>query len=206
MKTRRSTPKSLRNPRQDRSRATVDAILEAAARILEREGPEGLGTNRIARDAGVSIGSLYEYFDGRDAIVRTLCERHLDVVRAVTDQAFELIEHAPDEVAVDQFVDALFAFYEARPRLRRALHFELPLRLSQQPFLDNDRYVERRLIEWLARRSGASDPSALEARAFVLVRAGRAVIIQAITEELAPERQASVRAALKLVLLSGIAR
>ena len=95
MKTRRSTPKSLRNPRQDRSRATVDAILEAAARILEREGPEGLCTNRIARDAGVSIGSLYEYFDGRDAIVRTLCERHLDVVRAVTDQAFELLEHAP---------------------------------------------------------------------------------------------------------------
>ena len=56
--------------------ATVEAILEAAARILEREGLTRLfGTNRIAREAGVSVGSLYEYFDSRDAIVRALSER-----------------------------------------------------------------------------------------------------------------------------------
>jgi AcrR family transcriptional regulator len=58
--------------------ATVDAILEAAARILERDGlGRAFGTNRIAREAGVSIGSLYEYFEGQDAIVRALCDRHI---------------------------------------------------------------------------------------------------------------------------------
>ncbi len=204
MKPRRTPQKSLRNPRQDRSRATVDAILEAAARILEREGPEGLGTNRIARDAGVSIGSLYEYFDGRDAIVRALCERHLDAIRAITDRAFERLTDAANDIAVDQFIDALFAHYEQRPRLRRALHWELPLRISQRVFIENDRYVEQKLTEWLARRNVATSASALEARAFVLVRAGRSVIIQTITEELSEEQRASVRAALKSLLLWGI--
>lgn len=204
MKPRRRTKKSPRSPRQDRSRATVDAIVEAAARILEREGPEGLRTSRIARDAGVSIGSLYEYFDGRDAIVRALCEQHLAAIRAITERAFEQLSDADNERAVDRFVDALFAHYEERPRLRRALHWEIPLRLSQRVFIENDRYVERRLIEWLARRSAAHSAQSLEARAFVLVRAGRAVIIQSITEELEVEQQAAVRAALKSLLLSGL--
>lgn len=204
MKPRRRTQKAPRNPRQDRSRATVDAIVEAAARILERDGPEGLGTNRIAREAGVSIGSLYEYFDGRDAIVRALCELHLESVRAITDRAFEQLDEMDNERAVDLFIDALFAHYEERPRLRRALQWEIPLRLNQRVFIENDRYVERRLIEWLARRSAPHHAHTLEARAFVLVRAGRAVIIQSITEELDVAQQAAVRAALKSLLLSGI--
>jgi len=63
-------------PRQARARATVDAILLAAAHILKTEGPERATTNRIAALAGVSIGSLYQYFANKDAVFAALRERH----------------------------------------------------------------------------------------------------------------------------------
>jgi AcrR family transcriptional regulator len=58
-----------KRPRQERSRFTVEAILEAAADILVRDGYETLTTNRIADRAGVNVASLYQYFPGKEAIV-----------------------------------------------------------------------------------------------------------------------------------------
>jgi len=65
-----------KTPRQARARATVDAILFAAAHILKTQGQPGFTTNRIAEVAGVSIGSLYQYFPNKQAIIDALRERH----------------------------------------------------------------------------------------------------------------------------------
>ena len=71
-------PTQLRkSPRQARSRETVEVLLEAATRVLVEAGFEGASTNRIARVAGVSVGSLYQYFPNKAAIVRMLIERHV---------------------------------------------------------------------------------------------------------------------------------
>src|ERR1700722_2109912 len=64
--------------KQARAQATVDAILEAGAQIFERLGYAGATTNRIAERAGVSIGSLYQYFPSKDAILVALARRHLE--------------------------------------------------------------------------------------------------------------------------------
>src|SRR6478752_8926814 len=68
------------NPRkqasQERSRATVAALVEATARILVRDGFDRASTNRIAQEAGVSIGSLYQYYPGKEALVAAVIERH----------------------------------------------------------------------------------------------------------------------------------
>jgi AcrR family transcriptional regulator len=64
-------------PKQLRSGETFEAIVEAAAHILSTEGPSRLTTNRVAKRAGVSIGSLYQYFPNKQAIVRALVEREL---------------------------------------------------------------------------------------------------------------------------------
>ena len=66
-----------KRPRQARAEATFDAIVEAAARILTDEGAGRLTTNRIATRAGVSVGSLYQYFPDKRSIVRALLEREL---------------------------------------------------------------------------------------------------------------------------------
>src|SRR3569623_1094019 len=62
---------------QERSRATVAALVEATARILVAEGFDRASTNRIAEVAGVSIGSLYQYFPGKEALVLAVAERHV---------------------------------------------------------------------------------------------------------------------------------
>ncbi len=64
-----SSKKERRTPRQERARELVDAICTAGRLILEEEGPEALTTNRIAERAGVSIGSLYQYFDNKEEII-----------------------------------------------------------------------------------------------------------------------------------------
>lgn len=75
-------PFSLRkSARQSRARETIDAILDAAARIVSRdEAPLSLSTNRIAEIAGVSIGSLYQYFPGKDAVLHALIEREFNKI------------------------------------------------------------------------------------------------------------------------------
>ena len=76
------------NPRklasQERSRATVDALLEATTRVLLKEGYDRASTNRIAEVAGVSIGSLYQYFPSKEALVAAVIDRHAQEISEVT--------------------------------------------------------------------------------------------------------------------------
>ncbi|MBL7494763.1 TetR/AcrR family transcriptional regulator [Frankia sp. CNm7] len=69
-----------KRPAQDRSRLTVEAILEAGAQLLAARGYSATTTNHVAERAGVSIGSLYQYFPNKDALVVALAEQHLDQV------------------------------------------------------------------------------------------------------------------------------
>ena len=74
-----------REPKQQRSRQTVDAVLEAVPRVLRRHGAKAITTNRVAEAAGVSIGSLYQYFPEKQAIFRALHDRHIDRVQHVIE-------------------------------------------------------------------------------------------------------------------------
>jgi AcrR family transcriptional regulator len=92
-----------REPRQHRSRQTVDAVLDAVTLVLKRHGPDAVTTNRITEAAGVSIGSLYQYFPDKQAIYSALHERHVDEVRRVIERA--LAEHASG--SLEDFARAL---------------------------------------------------------------------------------------------------
>lgn len=87
-------------PRQARAKATCDAIIEAAARILERDGPGGITTNRVAELAGVSIGSLYQYFPNKQAILAEL-------VRGLRDEMLKDLEQAEQAIAGHGLADAV---------------------------------------------------------------------------------------------------
>lgn len=98
-------PRPRKEPSQDRAQATVDAILEAAALILERETPEAnprirsVSTTTIAERAGVSVGSLYQYFPNLDALVSSLLRRFVRTRWKEIEAAIGDIEHLPLEEA-----------------------------------------------------------------------------------------------------------
>jgi len=72
MKSTEKQDVGVRSPRQQRSRQKVELILEATVRVLDRDGMEGLTTNAVAAAAGVSIGTLYQYFRNKEAILDAL--------------------------------------------------------------------------------------------------------------------------------------
>ena len=81
-----------RRPRQARSRATWEAIVEAAAQILERRGPAGFNTNEVAARAGVSIGTLYQYFADKHALLAAAARRELGAAAPLASRQRALIE------------------------------------------------------------------------------------------------------------------
>ncbi len=113
-----------RRPVQDRSRHTVESILEAATQLFDRGGTT---TGRIAKLAGVSIGSLYEYFPNKDAILGRLFETHVDeAVQALADTLRELPpDRTPLSVGVRSMVAQLLGLHEGRPGLQRTFIVEL---------------------------------------------------------------------------------
>src|SRR6478752_505802 len=101
---RRPLTKPRKNASQERSRATVDALVEATARILIREGFDKASTNRIAAVAGVSVGSLYQYFPGKEALVAAVIDRHnRQVMQAVQGELARALD-LPLDVAVRKLV------------------------------------------------------------------------------------------------------
>src|SRR5436190_23870198 len=100
--------KRLTRPRkrasQDRSRATVDALIEATARILVRDGFDKASTNRIAGEAGVSVGSLYQYYPSKEALVAAVVERHAQQVMQLVRDTVADVAAQPIEAGVRKLV------------------------------------------------------------------------------------------------------
>jgi len=122
--------RALTNPRkqasQQRSRATVDALIEATARILVREGFDAASTNRIAEQAGVSVGSLYQYFPGKEALVAAVIDRHHRELMQVVRGALAEVASDPIEEAVRKLVAVAIKAHRVDPKLHRVLTEQIP--------------------------------------------------------------------------------
>lgn len=122
-----------KQPRQKRSEAMVDSILEAAARIIEGEGLDRLNTNAIAAQAGASVGSLYQYFPSKDAILAELIRRDHQELLAQLTLAAQEGSGSTLETAVHTLVQVAVERQLARPELARALDFaEVRLVMDQE--------------------------------------------------------------------------
>jgi AcrR family transcriptional regulator len=106
-----------RAPRQERSRSTVDAIFEAASRIVNEAGLEGATTAKIAHVAGVSIGSLYQYFPRKEALFGALTERAMATDLRRVREAVDRSRALSLEAGTREVLAAAFAFALERPRL-----------------------------------------------------------------------------------------
>ena len=123
---RRPLTKPRKNASQERSRATVDALIEATARILVREGFDNASTNRIAEVAGVSVGSLYQYFPSKEALVIAVIERHQQELMHVARRALVEVAKLPMKQAVRKLVATAVEAHSIDPKLHRVLAEQIP--------------------------------------------------------------------------------
>lgn len=168
-------------PKQRRSRATVEAILEATARVLVEEGYEKASTNRIAKVAGVSIGSLYQYFPGKEALVLALVQRHCEGMLELLAKSAATLADAPMHVAVRTYVRAMLDAHAVDPELHQVLVTQV-LHLGThfvQQMQEQARSIVRAYLEPRRHELLVSD---VELASFVLVASVEATTHQAVLE------------------------
>jgi AcrR family transcriptional regulator len=123
-KLRRDSLIARKQPAQERSAQTVEAILEAAAHILETLGIQGFNTNAVAAKAGVSIGSLYQYFPGKDALTVALITRSEEELHhAIADAVQGAVDKSLKD-ALGKLIDVQLAHHARRCNLNRILELE----------------------------------------------------------------------------------
>ena len=132
-----------KRPLQARSQDTVEAIVEATARILESRGHAGFTTNAVAQRAGVSIGTLYQYFPNKEAVIGALIARETS---ALVQNAAAAKVQPSGPAALDLLIDAAVAHQLRRPALARLLDFEE----SRLPFDAGTQRVRERFEAILA--------------------------------------------------------
>jgi AcrR family transcriptional regulator len=115
-----------KKPRQSRAQVTVDAILDATAHILVRDGYEGLSTNRVAERAGVSIGSLYQYFPGKESLIGELLDRYSDEIHNMVVSMIAELGSADPVHCSRALVTAMIDVKLRSPRLAKVLREQIP--------------------------------------------------------------------------------
>jgi len=165
---------SRRRPQQRRARQTVDAILDAVVRILKREGVGAITTNRIAEVAGVSIGSIYQYFPDKHAIFAALHRRHIEEIDRVVEST--LVKHAASslEGLVRAMVTAMVDIHVSDPELYHLLLAQVRLHgafllaisakageLRKRRNLDTVVFVVTQMIEALSHGAALRRPPGL---------------------------------------------
>ncbi len=143
-----------REPQQHRARQTVEAMLDAVERVLKRQGIDAITTNRIAEAAGVSIGSVYQYFPDKRAIFTALHGRHVAEVSQAIERALAETASSSFEDFTRVLVEALMDAHARDPELHEIISAAVPE--SAQGFRNALRATFERVIS-SGERGGYSD-------------------------------------------------
>jgi AcrR family transcriptional regulator len=180
----RAHEKSRRNrPHQARSRATVEIILDATVRIFESEGAEAATTSRIAEVAGVSVGTLYQYFGNRDAILDALQDREFERATTMMQNVLANPDGASHRTIARSVVEGLLGIYRAAPALHRVLAVE-GLRITPAERVQAfDARIVGAIKVFLVNASPSIRRSDVDAAAFVAYQSVRAAMLAYLIEQ-----------------------
>lgn len=165
-------------PQQDRSKFTVDVILTATAHILTEEGYDKASTNRIAEHAGISIGSLYQYFPNKASLIAALRDRHVNSMMELIESKLRDLFDAPIEVVLPEIVKASIAAHAIDPTLHKVLHEQVP-RLSGT---ESENRMTDLLRTYLTKQGDRIPPQNLDYTVFVIERSIEALTHAAVIE------------------------
>jgi len=165
-----------KEPRQARSQATVDALLTATARVLVRDGYDRASTNRVAEAAGVSVGSLYQYFPTKEALVAALIDRHMTQMTALLETNIDDLRDAPLAVATRTLVNLMLAAHAQNPRLHKIFTEQVPRMGKMSRFYEIERKMAERLRAYLDGHASELRSKNLDLSVFIVV-----CVVEALT-------------------------
>jgi AcrR family transcriptional regulator len=204
---RRSTADPRKIPQQKRARETVDAIVEAATRICREQGYAATNVNEVARVAGVSVGSLYQYFPSKEALVaevgRRLGQRMLDAFHGpeggIADLAF-----VPLPEAVQGIVRRSLTAFRVDPELRRAIA-DVPAAERAIDVPEFDAILAEALAAYFAFHARTIRPTNHHLAARVLMTAVESVSVRMTLEDYDGTSPAEVEGELTALVLGYLA-
>ncbi len=200
-----------RAPSQRRSRERVERILAVATELIAAQGSDALRMAEVAAKAEISIGSLYQYFPDKAAIIRSLAERYNAEGRACIEDGLRDVRDAAGlRDAFGRLIDIYYGLFLAEPVMRDIWSGLQADKALREIDLEDSRINGRVLAATLARIDPAADPAALSTRALLVMQLGEATMRLAISvgrkegdalveaykrmalRELAPERSGTV--------------
>lgn len=152
-----------KTPRQARSRDMVERLVEAGRKVLAKEGYDEFSTNRVAQAAGVSPGSLYQYFPDKTALLDIIRDRYWDDVASRVASSLADRAGKPEPTMIRDTADALLTALEADTALLRVVCYELPIAQIHDKRAALEQRVRELLTVYLHAHphlTGRPDPSA----------------------------------------------
>lgn len=170
-------------PKQSRSIATVEAILEATTHILLREGAEGLTTNHVAEMAGVSIGSLYQYFPNKASLIAALIDRHVNEEVHSLEKIFSEWAHPIGKPLFELIIEEFIEIHLRDIELTKILHEQVSHVECRDALRKATHYFES-VIEALLQTThkGRLPPETAKVRAFVITNTIDSMVQLALVE------------------------
>jgi AcrR family transcriptional regulator len=171
---------SRRVPIQARAHVTVDAVIAATAQILLKEGYDACTTNHVARVAGVSIGSLYQYFPDKEALIIAVMEQHLTRMREFLEARLAQMGDVPLPQAIPEMMRAMLDVHRIQPRLHRVLIEQVP-RIGELKRLHelNSEFAPA-VTAWLEAHESEISVDSVSVAVFVLIAAVEGVLGRAL--------------------------
>lgn len=192
------TPRKV--PTQERSRDTVTRIVEAATAVLMEYGYDGASTNRIAAQAGISPGSLYQYYPNKDAIVIEIVETYVDELERGMARRFNALLDAPPDTMVREIITAMLDTFEERQPILRTVIEQVPGTRGAQRLA----WVEGRVGDmtrgYLRRARDRNAGTDIEAATWILCQLAVQLVIRYVLDRPPIERDVFVHELTQLVL------
>ncbi len=160
----------------------VDNILEAAALVLSEKGYAGMNTNLVAERAGVSVGSVYQYFPHKDSLIAALHERHASHMHQVIDAVLGASNKASLRSQIESMVRALLAAHLVEPKLHQVLEREFPFFDAPQADSETDQGIAKRVRALLGQFKAQIRPRNLDLAAWVILKITESMVHAAVID------------------------
>lgn len=164
-----------KSPKQLRANQTVDAIVQATAKLLEESDLKNISINEIAKNAGVAIGSIYDYFKNKDSILHTIIELHansvLDNFRNILSNDIKNLDEL-SEILVNRFVREN---YIKKRIFLRSVYYIIPARIKEK-FVDIAIQSAEKLLSIHLQSKFNKEPDWANQKSFLLINSFFGVI------------------------------